>query len=52
MKKIQVTDSFIKHAKEYAEDIYGYNKCFGEDRTTQAKLKRFIKRCDELLNKD
>ena len=28
MKKIQVTDNFIKHAKEYAEDIlYIINEC-------------------------
>ena len=49
MKKIQVTDNFIKHAKEYAEDIFGYNQCFGGSKDTKAELKRFIKRCDKLL---
>ena len=49
MKKIQVTDNFIKHAKEYAEDILGYNQCFGGSKDTKAELKRFIKRCDKLL---
>lgn len=45
MKKIQVTDNFIRHAKEYAEDILG----FGGNKETKAELKRFIKRCDKLL---
>lgn len=30
MKKLQVTDNFVKHAKEYAEDILGYNQCLVE----------------------
>lgn len=49
MKKIQVTDNFIKHAKEYAEDILGYNQCFGGRKETKDELRRFIKRCNELL---
>ena len=52
MKKIQVTDNFIKHAKEYAEDIFGYNQCFGGSKDTKAELKRFIKRCDKLLTEN
>ena len=52
MKKIQVTDNFIKHAKEYAEDILGYNQCFGGKGKTIAELKRFIKRCDKLLTEN
>lgn len=43
MKKIQVTDNFIKHAKEYAEDILGYNQCFGGNKETKTELRRFIK---------
>lgn len=43
MKKIQVTDNFIKHAKEYAEDILGYNQCFGRNKEIKGELRRFIK---------
>lgn len=49
MKKIHVTDNFVKHAKEYAEDILGYNQCFGGNKEIKAELRRFIKRCDKLL---
>ena len=49
MKKIQVTDNFVKYAKEYAEDILGYNQCFSGSQEIKAELKRFIKRCDKLL---
>ena len=52
MKKIQVTDNFIKYAKEYAEDILGYNQCFCGNKKTIAKLRRFIKRCDKLLTEN
>lgn len=52
LKKIQVTDNFVKHAKEYAEDILGYNQCFGGNKEIKAELRRFIKRCDKLLTEN
>lgn len=50
MKRIFVTDNFIQHAREYAEDILGYNQCFGGSKEVRAELRRFIKRCDKYLN--
>lgn len=52
MKKIKVTDNFIKNAKEYAEDIYEYNHFFGGNKEIKSKLKRFIKKCDKLLDEN
>lgn len=50
--KINVTDNFIKYSKELANDILGYNQCYGGDAKVKKKLQEHIKKCDKYLNKE
>lgn len=45
-----VTDSFIKYSLQLANDILGYNECFGGDKETKRKLKQHIKNCEKRLS--
>jgi hypothetical protein len=52
MNKVEVTDNFIKYSMELAEDILGYNQCFGNgDKEVNKKLKEHIKKCKKYLDK-
>lgn len=49
MRKIQVTEDFIKYTKELTEDILGYNKCFGGDKEVMKKQREHINKCKKYL---
>ena len=49
-KKINISKEFIQYSKILAEDILGYNECFGGDSDVKRKLKYHSKRCDKILN--
>lgn len=50
IKKINISKEFIQYSKNLAEDILGYNECFGGDSDVKRKLRYHIKRCDKILN--
>lgn len=51
MNNAKVTKQFIEYSKTLAEDILGYNQCFGcRNSDTNRKLRYHIKRCEKLLS--
>lgn len=51
MNNVKVTKQFVEYSKGLAEDILGYNRCFGSRNSdTNRKLQYHIKRCERLLN--
>lgn len=50
-QKVLVTENFINYSLTLAEDILGYNECFGGDKDIKKELRKHIKKCKDLLNK-
>ena len=50
MKYVEVTSDFIEYSKTLANDILGYNECFGGDKDTKKELKKHIKQCENMMN--
>ena len=49
MRYVKVTSDFIEDSKTLANDILGYNECFGGDRDTKIELKKHIRKCEKYL---
>lgn len=51
MNSVKVTKQFIEYSKTLAEDILGYNQCFGSKNSDRnRKLRYHIKRCEKFLS--